>query len=48
MKLALLADIQVDPKRLLASRWTHDTAHAFCAAKRRALEGSRRAKRRRK
>jgi hypothetical protein len=29
MKLALAAKITCDPKRVLESRWVHDTAHAF-------------------
>jgi hypothetical protein len=29
MKLALAAKITCDPKRVLESRWVHDTAHVF-------------------
>lgn len=29
MKLALAAKITCDPKRVLESRWVHDTAHIF-------------------
>jgi hypothetical protein len=29
MKLALAAKITCDPKRVLADRWVHDTAHVF-------------------
>lgn len=29
MTLALSAKVTCDPKRLLESRWVHDTAHAF-------------------
>ena len=29
MKLALSAKVTCDPKRLLADRWAHDTAHVF-------------------
>ena len=36
MKLALSAKLTIDPKRLLRSRWVHDTAHAFLASMRKA------------
>jgi hypothetical protein len=29
MVLALSAKLTIDPKRLLSSRWVHDTAHEF-------------------
>ena len=38
MKLALSAKLTIDPKRLLRSRWVHDTAHAFVASVRKAKD----------
>lgn len=38
MKLALSARLTIDPKRLLRSRWVHDTAHALLASVRRASQ----------
>jgi len=40
MKLALAARVVCDPKHVLASRWIHDTAHAFADALRRAQDDS--------
>lgn len=38
MKVALLAKVTVDARRLLTSRWVHDTAHVFVSAKRKIKE----------
>lgn len=38
MKLALSAKLTIDPKRLLVSRWVHDTAHAMVASVRKAKD----------
>lgn len=35
MILAHFAKISIDPENVLKSRWVHDAAHAFLAAKRR-------------
>ncbi len=37
MRLADVANIRLDPQRILKSRWAHDTAHALAAALRAAL-----------
>ena len=40
MKIALSAKLTIDPKRLLRSRWVHDTAHAFVASVRKAKDAA--------
>lgn len=40
MKLALSVRVTCDPKRLLASRWVHDTAHVFAESLLRARRGA--------
>ena len=48
MKLALCARLTIDPKRLLKSRWVHDTAHVMVSSVRKAKEdASRRGRARR-
>jgi hypothetical protein len=41
MKLALAAKLTIDPKRLLSSRWVHDTAHALVTSVRKAKDAIR-------
>ena len=36
MRLAYTAKLTVDPKKVLESRWCHDTAHAMLEAVRKA------------
>jgi len=38
MKLALSAKLTINPKRLLSSRWVHDTAHALVSSVRKAKD----------
>ncbi len=38
MKLALSAKLTIDPKRLLRSRWVHDTAHKLVSTVRKAKD----------
>jgi len=38
MKLALWARLTIDPKRLLRSRWVHDTAHRMVSSVRKARD----------
>ncbi len=40
MKLALSAKLTIDPKRLLRSRWVHDTAHVFLTSVRKAKDAA--------
>lgn len=40
MKLALTAKLTIDPKRLLTSRWVHDTAHALVTSVRKAKDST--------
>ncbi|MDX6770423.1 MAG: hypothetical protein SF051_12885 [Elusimicrobiota bacterium] len=42
MRLANTAKLTVDPKRVLESRWVHDTAHALLTSVRKARDGDRR------
>lgn len=44
MRLADTAKLTVDPKRVLESRWCHDTAHAMLEAVRKVRGGKRRAR----
>jgi hypothetical protein len=48
MKLALLAKVTIDPRRLLKSRWVHDTAHKIVDSLRKAQDDARRLEGRRK
>lgn len=48
MKLALLAKVTIDPRRLLKSRWIHDTAHLLADSVRKAKEEAGRRESRRK
>ncbi len=48
MKLALAARLVIDPKRLLRSRWVHDTAHAILASVRDAQDAAARRRRSRR
>lgn len=48
MKLALCAKVTIDPRRLLKSRWVHDTAHRIVDNLRKAQDDARRAEDRRK
>lgn len=48
MKLALCAKVTIDPRRLLKSRWVHDTAHRIVDTLRKAQDDARRAEDRRK
>ena len=48
MKLALLAKVTISPRRLLKSRWVHDTAHRIVDSLRRAQDEARRLESRRK
>lgn len=38
MNIALSAKLTIDPKRLLRSRWVHDTAHALVTSVRKAKD----------
>ena len=42
MRLAYTAKLTVDPKKLLESRWVHDTAHALLTSVRKVRDGGRR------
>lgn len=42
MRLAYTAKLKVDPKKVLESRWCHDTAHAMLEAVRKVRSGGRR------
>jgi hypothetical protein len=42
MRLADTAKLTVDPKRVLESRWCHDTAHAMLDAVRKVRSGGKR------
>lgn len=42
MRLAYTAKLTVDPKRVLESRWVHDTAHALLSSVRKVRDGGRR------
>jgi hypothetical protein len=42
MRLAHTAKLTVDPKKLLESRWVHDTAHALLSSVRKARGDGRR------
>lgn len=42
MRLAYTAKLTVDPKKVLESRWCHDTAHVMLDAVRKARAGGRR------
>jgi hypothetical protein len=44
MRLADTAKLTVDPKKVLESRWCHDTAHAMLEAVRKVRGGKRRAR----
>lgn len=48
MKLALCAKVTISPRRLLKSRWVHDTAHRIVDTLRKAQDDARRAEDRRK
>lgn len=48
MKLALCAKVTIDPRRLLKSRWVHDTAHRIVDTLRKAQDDARRMEDRRK
>lgn len=48
MKLALSARLTIDPKRLLRSRWVHDTAHAMVSSVRKAKDAAGRKERARR
>lgn len=48
MKLALCAKVTIDARRLLKSRWVHDTAHRIVDTLRKAQDDARRAEDRRK
>jgi hypothetical protein len=48
MKLALSAKVTISPRRLLKSRWVHDTAHHLVDTVRRAKDQARRLVSRRK
>jgi hypothetical protein len=48
MKLALSAKVTINPRRLLKSRWIHDTAHRLVDSVRRAKEQAERLESRRK
>jgi len=48
MKLALLAKVTIDPRRLLRNRWVHDTAHKIVDSLRKAQDEARRLESRRK
>lgn len=48
MKLALCAKVRIDPRRLLKSRWVHDTAHRIVDTLRKAQDDARRMEERRK
>ncbi|MDP3543321.1 MAG: hypothetical protein Q8T11_12705 [Elusimicrobiota bacterium] len=48
MKLALCAKVTIDPRRLLKSRWVHDTAHRIVDTLRKAQDDARRVEDRRK
>jgi hypothetical protein len=48
MKLALLAKVTINPRRLLKSRWIHDTAHKIVDSLRKAQDEARRLESRRK
>jgi hypothetical protein len=38
MTIALSAKVTIDPKRLITSRWVHDTAHAVASLVRQAKD----------
>jgi hypothetical protein len=38
MTIALSAKVTIDPKRLVSSRWVHDTAHAVVSLVRQAKD----------
>ena len=48
MKLALLAKVTIDPRRLLKNRWVHDTAHKIVDSLRKAQDEARRLESQRK
>ncbi|MCR4296090.1 MAG: hypothetical protein NUW21_11200 [Elusimicrobia bacterium] len=48
MKLALCAKVTISPRRLLKSRWVHDTAHRIVDTLRKAQDDARRVEDRRK
>ena len=48
MKLALLAKVTIDSRRLLKSRWVHDTAHRIVDSLRKAQDEARKLESRRK
>ena len=48
MKLVLAAKLTIDPQRLLASRWVHDTAHVLVSSVRKAKDAAGRRGRSRK
>jgi len=48
MKLALSARIKCDPRRILADRWVHDTAHDMADSIRKALKAPARKKARKR
>ncbi|MEQ1919496.1 MAG: hypothetical protein ABL955_09865 [Elusimicrobiota bacterium] len=48
MKLALCAKVTINPRRLLTSRWVHDTAHRIVDSLRRAQDNARRIENRRR
>jgi len=48
MKLALCAKVTIDPRRLLRSRWVHDTAHRIVDTLRKAQDDARRMESRRR
>ena len=48
MKLALCAKVTISPRRLLKSRWVHDTAHRIVDSLRKAQDDARRQETRRR
>jgi hypothetical protein len=48
MKLALSAKVTIDPRRLLKSRWIHDTAHHIVDELRKAQADARKLESRRR
>jgi hypothetical protein len=48
MKLALCAKVTINPRRLLTSRWVHDTAHRIVDSLRKAQDAARRLEDRRR
>lgn len=48
MKLSQCAKVTIDPRRLLKSRWVHDTAHRIVDTLRKAQDDARRPEGRRR